>query len=149
MVRPPVRLVAVVLALISVSSAPVQGQSPAPGDSVRLSRYEGGPVAGAFVARTDGLWTLVSSGDTVRVQDADLWRRELRIQRNGGAVRSQRRAGASPAGALVAGGIVYAATDGLARLLVLPAMGIGALYGAGVGTVATIGVGDWYWQVIP
>jgi hypothetical protein len=146
--RSAIRCILAVLSLaVTVGTGSAEAQ--APGDSIRLSRYEGAPIAGKFVARADGRWTLVSNGDTVSVQDETLWRRELRQRRDGGAVRAQRRSGAVLVGAVVAGGMVFAATDGLARMLVFPAAAVGAIYGGLLGTVATTGVGDWYWQEIP
>ena len=137
-----------VLALVMTVGI-VSAEAQAPGDSIRLSRYEGAPIAGTFVSRTDGRWTLVSGGDTLSVPNDALWRRELRTRRDGGVVRSQRRSGAVLVGAAVAGGIVFAATDGLGHLLVFPAAAVGAIYGGLLGSVATSGVGDWYWQEIP
>lgn len=138
---------AVLLLFVALGADSAAAQ--APGDSIRLSRYQGGPLAGTFVSRADGLWTLVSAGDTIRMQDDNFWRRELRTRRDGGAVRAQRRGAAVLIGAAVAGGIVFAATDGLARMLVFPAAAVGAVYGGVLGTVGTSGVGDWYWQEIP
>ena len=146
--RCAIRCILAVLSLLLTVGA-VAAEAQAPGDSIRLSRYEGSPIAGNFVSRLDGRWTLVSNGDTVSVQDEALWRRELRQRRDGGAVRAQRRSGAVLVGAVVAGGMVFAATDGLARILVFPAAAVGAIYGGLLGTVATTGVGDWYWQEIP
>ena len=138
------------IALMLVASDVASVGAQAPGDSVRLSRYEGGPITGAFVSRVDGTWRLLgATGDTLVIANSDVWRREVRMRRDAGAVRSQRRSGAALAGALIGAGIVLATTDGLARMLVFPAAAAGALYGAGLGTVATARVGDWYWQEIP
>jgi hypothetical protein len=150
--RVPASLVAgLVWAFLSARPAAAQ----APGDSVRLTLTPTETVLGTFVSRTPDAWQLsVREQDARLIPAASVRRAEQRVLRSRRELRSKSVFRGMLIGA--AAGVVLFATEvgrepgdpGLGGLLLVPVVGGGALYGAGVGWVVGSMLPEVAWKPI-
>lgn len=137
------------LAVLWVAIGSAGAEAQAPGDTVRLTRHDGSKVTGTVVERTDTLWTVVATGgDTVVVSNYDLQRRELRRARDVQAVRRRVRARAAAVGAIVAGSLALVALPIYGVIIAVPVGAVGGVYFGTLATVGTLGLNEYYWQII-